>query len=398
MGLVEIENVLGYLSRWDVIAITSILMVVGYLISIRLQSSVTPAFKVNYTILDRLLHRIAFSTPTIQLTASDIERSVLSSVYETFNAEKPIFITSLPRAGTTLMLEVLQRFPSLATNTYRDMPFVMAPILWSRFSNAFRQRAESRERAHGDGMQFNYDSPEAFEEILWRAFWPEKYTDVKIALWCADDIKNDACRFFTEHMKKIIALRRPHRMQDGRYISKNNGNIARLDLIDRMFPQAKILVPIRDPLEHAASMLHQHQNFIKMHKDEAFILRYMADLGHYEFGNLHRPFAFPGIDKLLHYRNPLEIDYWLAYWIAAFEYVLCRCDKVTLMSYEAMCADGMLGLSEICTKLEIPDEGVLSKVASVFMGPSPPRCEQFEFNKKLRNRAEELHKLLIEFM
>jgi hypothetical protein len=397
MGLVEIEDVTSYLFRWDVIAITTVLMVTGYFIWIRLRSSSKTVFQANYSVLDRLLHRIAFSTPSIQLTAADIEKSVFGSVYETFVAEKPIFITSLPRAGTTLMLEVLHRFPSLATHTYRDMPFVMAPILWSRLSSAFRQRAELSERAHRDGMQFGYDSPEAFEEILWRAFWPEKYTDTRIALWRADDIKDEFCTFFTEHMKKIIAIRRPDRAGDGRYISKNNGNIARLDLIGRMFPEAKILVPVRHPLEHAASLLRQHRNFIEMHKDEAFIRRYMADLGHYEFGELHRPIAFSGIDKLLYKRNPLETDYWLAYWITAFEYVLARRDKVILISYEALCIDGRRGLTEICAQLEIPEEGMLNTIASIFKAPSSPRVDKIEFDRKLRGRAEKLHEALIEY-
>lgn len=397
MGLVEIEDIISYLSRWDVIAITTVLMVAGYFVWRRLRSSSRTAFQVNYFVLDRLLHRIAFSTPSIQLTAADIEKSVFGSVYKTFVAEKPIFITSLPRAGTTLMLEVLHRFPSLATHTYRDMPFIMAPILWSRLSGAFRKHAETRERAHGDGMQFGYDSPEAFEEILWRAFWPEKYTDDGIALWRAVDIKDEAFIFFTEHMKKIIALRRPDREVDGRYVSKNNGNIARLDLIGRMFPEGKILVPVRHPLEHAASLLHQHRSFIEMHKDEAFIRQYMADLGHYEFGELHRPIVFPGIDKLLYNRNPLEIDYWLAYWIAAFEHVLARCDKLILISYEALCIDGRRGLTEICAQLEIPEEGMLDTIASIFKAPSSPRGDKIEFDRKLRGRAEELHESLIEY-
>jgi len=295
------------------------------------------------------------------------------------------------------MLEVLHRFPSLATHTYRDMPFVMAPILWSRLSSAFRKRVELHERAHGDGMQVGYDSPEAFEEILWRAFWPEKYTDTGIALWAENDIKDEASTFFVEHMKKIIALRRPDRIRDGRYISKNNGNIARLDLIGRMFPEAKILVPVRHPIEHTASLLRQHRNFIEMHKNEAFIRRYMADLGHYEFGDLHRPIAFLGIDKLLSNRNPLQIDYWLAYWIAAFEYVLERRDKVILISYEAICADGRRGLTDICTQLEIPEEGMLDTVASIFKAPSLPRGDKIEFDHKLRGRAEELHEALIAY-
>jgi hypothetical protein len=395
MGLVKIKDVTSYLSRWDVIVITTVLIVAGYVIWIRLRPSSKMAFQVNYSVLDRLLHRLAFSTPSIQLIAADIEKSVFGSAYKTVVAEKPIFITSLPRAGTTLMIEVLHRFPSLATHTYRDMPFVMAPILWSRLNTAFRKRVEPRERAHGDGMQIGYDSPEAFEEILWRTFWPEKYTDTGIALWGPDDIKTEARAFFVEHMKKIIALRRPDRMQDGRYISKNNGNIARLDLIGRMFPDAKILVPVRHPLAHAASLLRQHRNFTELHKDEAFIRRYMADVGHYEFGDLHRPIAFLGIDKLLSNRNPLQIDYWLAYWIASFEYVLERRDKVILISYETICADGRRGLTDICVKLEISEEGMLEALASTFRAPSSLRDDKTEFDHKLRGRAEELHEALI---
>jgi hypothetical protein len=246
-------------------------------------------------------------------------------------------------------------------------------------------------------MQVGYDSPEAFEDILWRAFWPEKYTDSGIALWGADDIKDDARTFFVEHMKKIIALRRPDRIRDGRYISKNNGNIARLDLIGRMFPEAKILVPVRHPLEQAASLLRQHRNFIVMHKNEPFIRRYMADLGHYEFGDLHRRIAFSGIDKLLSNRNPLNIDYWLAYWIAAFEHVFARRNKVMLISYESTCADGNRALANICAQLEIPEEGMLNTVASIFKAPSPPRGDKIEFEQKLRGRAEELHKALIAY-
>ena len=396
MGWVEIEHVIRFMSRWDVIAAITVVMIAGYFILKKLQHPSETAFQINYSLLDRLLHWLAFSSPSIQLTAADIEKSVLSSSYAGFAAEKPIFITSLPRAGTTLMLEVLHRFPSLATHTYRDMPFLMAPILWSRLSSTFRKQAETIERAHGDGMQFGYDSPEAFEEILWRAFWPEKYSDSAIFLSHADDIKDEASQFLSEHMKKIISLRRPDRVAEGRYISKNNGNIARVELIDRMFPDAMILVPVRSPLEHAASLLRQHQNFIQMHQEESFIRRYMADLGHYEFGELHRPIDFPGIDKLLDNRNPMEIDYWLAYWIAAFEYLLTQCDKLIPISYEALCANGQHGLAQICAQLEIPEEGMLDTIASIFRAPSSPKGDKIAHDRKLYSRAMEIHEALTE--
>ncbi len=352
------------------------------------------ASHVNYSALDRLLHRIAFSAPSIQLTAADIEKKVFGAVYGAVEATRPIFVTSLPRAGTTLLLEVLHRFPSLATHNSRDMPFVMAPVFWSRLSSAFRKRAELSERAHGDGMQIGYDSPEAFEEILWRAFWPEKYSGTGIELWGVADGKKEAHAFFVEHMKKIIALRRPDRTRDGRYISKNNGNIARLDLIGSMFPDARILVPFRHPVQHAASLLRQHRNFIEMHRNEPFIRHYMADLGHYEFGDLHRPIAFPGFDALISDRDPLTIDYWLCYWIAAFEYILARRDVVVLISYESTCADGRNALAEICARLEIAEEGMVDTAAMLFKTLSPRQVDEAGLDPELRDRAEELHKAL----
>jgi hypothetical protein len=353
------------------------------------------AFQVNYTALDRLIHRVAFSAPSIQIIAADIEKTTFGPIYDRVEAARPIFITSLPRAGTTVMLEALHRFPSLASHVYRDMPFVMAPVLWSRLSRTFRKRAELRERAHGDGMQVGYDSPEAFEEILWRAFWPEKYGETRIALWDAADSKDEASAFVVEHMKKIIALRRPDRARDGRYISKNNGNIARLDLIGRMFPDAKILVPVRHPLEHAASLLRQHGNFIELHRTEPFVRRYMADLGHYEFGDLHRPIAFPGLDALIADRDPLTINYWLGYWIAAFEHVLERRGSVLIISYEATCAHGRRALAEICKQLEIPDEGMLDTIAALFRAPVCWPGDQAGLDPELRDRAEKIYDALI---
>lgn len=395
VGWVDIEDVFRYFSRLDVIAITTFFIILSYIALILLRPFKKSGFQLNYSVLDQLLHRVAFSTPAIQFAAADIEKSAFASSYDMVKAEKPIFITSLPRSGTTLLLEVLHRFPSLATHIYRDMPFVMAPILWSHLSSAFRKPVETRERAHGDGMQYSYDSPEAFEEILWRTFWPEKYTDNRIAIWDTDDTKIEAQTFFLEHMKKIIALRQPDRARYGRYISKNNGNIARIDLIGRMFPDAKILVPVRHPLEHAASLLRQHLNFIEMHKDEKFIRRYMDDIGHYEFGELHRPIAFPGVGELLSHLNPLQIDYWVAYWIAAFEYVLVRQEKVSIISYESLCCDGRNGLAEICKQFEIKEEGMVDTLSSIFKTPSLSKGGKLQFDHKLLSRAEELHETLI---
>jgi hypothetical protein len=355
------------------------------------------AFEVKYSALDRLIHRLAFGNTSIQLAASDIEKHIFSNSYDGINVVKPIFITSLPRAGTTLMLEALHRFPTLATHVYRDMPFIMAPVLWDRLSGAFRKKSELKERAHGDGMRVSFDSPEAFEEILWRAFWQEKYTRNQIELWKASDLKEEATTFMSDHMKKIVSLRCPGRTGDGRYISKNNGNIARLTLIKHMFPDAKLLIPIRDPLEHARSLHQQHSNFINMHHSEPFVRRYMEDIGHYEFGELHRPIAFPGLNKWISKWDPKSINYWVAYWIAANEHIFDHRDLAIIASYEQTCSNPQGGLSEICEQLEIDTEGMLDSVAAVFQQPSTARVDLNLVDPILQKNAIELHHELLNY-
>ena len=354
------------------------------------------ASALKYSFFDRLIHRIAFAAPSIQLSAADVENALFRAAFDGAAGDRPIFITSLPRAGTTLLLEALHLFPSLAAQLYRDMPFVMAPVLWSRLVGAFRKQANLHQRAHGDGMQVGYDSPEAFEEVLWRAFWPEKYGTSRIALWGATDGKEHARAFLARHMKKIVALRRPDRLQEGRYVSKNNANIARLDLIHRMFPDANVVVPFRNPVEHAISMLRQHRRFARMQAEEPFVGRYMADIGHYEFGALHRPIGFPGLDELISGRDPLSVDYWLAYWIAAFDYVLGRSDRIILISYEAACRDGRKALDDICARADIAEDGALAAAAARFNEPPSPRGSEIAVDSMLRDRAEALHAALID--
>ncbi len=59
--------------------------------------------------------------------------------------------------------------------TYRDMPFVLMPRTWRKFSLSFQTYGDEKERAHGDRITVNFDSPEAFEEVFWRAFCGEDY-------------------------------------------------------------------------------------------------------------------------------------------------------------------------------------------------------------------------------
>jgi hypothetical protein len=353
------------------------------------------SIQANYSALDRLVHWIAFCSPKVQLAAAELERLAFSRIYENVETGPPVFVTSMPRSGTTILLEALHRFPTLATQLYRDMPFVMSPVLWSRLSGAFHKPATMGERAHGDKLQIGYDSPEGFEEVLWRAFWPEKYGDATIELWGAADGKDDAWKFFSEHMRKTVALRSPNGGTGGRYLAKNNANIARLDLLGRMFPDASIVVPIRHPVQHSRALHRQHLNFLAIHAADRFALRYMSDIGHYEFGLLHKPFAFPNLAALAGNRDPSTVDYWLGYWIAAFEYVLARRDRLIVVSHEQTCADSAAALVALAERLGFRGDDVPEEAIALFDESAPSIYEVGDMDAALRRRAENLYQALL---
>lgn len=350
----------------------------------------------SYSWLDRMVHRVAFSSPAVQLTAADVETSLYGRRFSTLKTDRPIFITSLPRAGTTLMLEVLGGLPGLATYCYRDMPFVRAPLLWERLSRSFRKPASLRERAHADGMHVGYDSPEAFEEILWRALWPEKFREDGIALWSEDEKAIEFRESFVSQMQRIIAVRSNGRAEQRRYLSKNNANIARLGLLRRLFPDAVILVPFRSPIDQAGSLLRQHLRFLQIHRDDPFAREYMDAIGHLEFGELHRPIRFDGIDEMLRRYGGTSIDYWIAYWILGFRHILRYHRDIVLVSYETLCQAGLTGLHTITTRVGIPDETLRD-----FAGPElrPPHSYHHEgtspADKDLVDEANALHRHLL---
>lgn len=349
-----------------------------------------------YSWLDRLVHRLAFSRTGLQDIMADIEKNLLANQWAGVHAERPIFITSLPRAGTTMVLEALFRLPGLATHTYRDMPFVLAPVLWARLSRGFQRQSLQRERAHGDGLLVNEDSPEAFEEVLWRKYYPGKYTENRISLWHAEDVDAGFTQHFREHMQKIVALRQPLNLSDGRYVSKNNANIARIGALQIMFPDACIIVPLRHPIEHAISLWRQHRNFNKQHAIDPFVRKYMADIGHYEFGALHKPISFDGLQKLIEDLSPESLDYWLAYWIGAFEHLSAQ-QGLGVISYESLCTEGAQGLARLCNYVNIDaNDDAIVRAASVFRAPSPNRSDAHHISRARMDRAMSLYKTLLQ--
>ena len=215
----------------------------------------------------------------------------------TIDSRHEVFVTGLPRAGTTLMLELLHATGEFGTYTYRIMPFILAPLLWSKLSRSFRKAGTKKERAHGDGMDISFDSPEAFEEVVWLTHMADKIVQGKwLATMSADDITEEFRGAVRDSVRKILML--TEHVEPGmgrlRYLSKKNANISRLDAIQKVFPTSSILVLFRHPLAHIGSLAKQHEQFLQVHASDAFSRQYMRWIGHYEFGENFKPINFGG--------------------------------------------------------------------------------------------------------
>ena len=360
LGLTSSSAVFDVMLRLDYIAIVSVGAIVAAKAVQRLRSGpkVQEADGTLYSPVEQFVHNLAFSSPAVLKAASWAEEK-LPSQSKADEARQPIFVTSLARGGTTAVLNALHDAPDIATHIYRDMPFLTAPLLWNKLAGGQKRGVSRRQRAHGDGLEIDLDSPEAFEEVIWKMFWPQKYQGSAIPLWTAEETDQDADQFMRRHMSKIARARTVQAGGEGapktRYCSKNNANIARLPYLLNAFPDCRIVVPVRRPESHAQSLLRQHRNFCKQQSEDAFVARYMGDIGHYEFGKIHKPFLFPGFDPEGYSAD--TADYWLDYWTHAFRHVLDHKDNCILLLQDDLRTSPGRTMTNLYQALDLEPDG-----------------------------------------
>ena len=256
-----------------------------------------------YSATDRLLHRLALGIPDCARLSFALEKRLYLRAAGPPPLAGHVFVSGLARAGTTVLTRALAATGAFASLTYRDMPFVLACNAWAAVARRFPAAPPPRERAHGDGIVIDADSPEALDEVFWRVFAGHEYL--------ADDAlvphEPDAATLddFVRYLRLI--MRRHGR---ARYLAKNNNTLLRLPALLRRFPRSTFLMVVREPLAHAASLLAQHRRFAA---PDRFTRAYLTWLGHHEFGATHRPFRLPGA------RVPDSgsdcLDYWLVQWL-----------------------------------------------------------------------------------
>jgi LPS sulfotransferase NodH len=303
----------------------------------------------DYGMLDRTLHRIALGPGFVGEAAFDLQRALLPDS-KLPQVTQPVFIAGLARSGSTVLLNTLYETGTFRSLTYRDMPFVMMPGIWHSLSRYSQVESQHRERAHGDRLTVAYDSPEAFEEVFWRTFCVGEYVhDNEVRPHRPDaDVRRKYIRF----VQHVLASS-PESTQ-ARYLAKNNNNLLRLKTLNQAFPDAHILVPYRDPAQHAMSLLRQHKLFCSTHREDRFGMQYMEWLGHWEFGLAHKNYAF---SQQANPYTPDDVNYWLRCWLDAYTFALDTAPAESIfLSYELLCSKPATILADLFSRLGIAYE------------------------------------------
>lgn len=308
--------------------------------------------KADYGLIDRLLHRIALGSTRIAEVFHEIERNrYLKDAPEDQGGH--VFVTGLARAGTTILLRELYATGQFGSLLYADMPFVLAPNFWASVSRSARKPFAPIERAHGDGIAINLESPEAFDEVFWRVFHGKSYIR-RDGLLPHSPSKQATVRY--RHYIRLVLRRSDKR----RYLSKDNNNILRLGALAQAMRDCTFLLVIREPRAHADSLLRQHRRSVR--SVDSFERDYLRWLVHHEFGADHRPFRFADSPD----GDPGSLDYWLATWLAcyrALEPVAETHPNILVVPYERLCA-GPQTWAAICERVGIrPTQ--LSEIRSI---------------------------------
>lgn len=288
--------------------------------------------------------------------AFDIERARFGRAAAALPVGAPVFVCSLARAGTSLTTRLLDATGTFASPSYRDMPFALAPNTWFAMSGGSRRAVAETERGHGDGVAHDLDSPEAIEEVFWRCFEGKAYLG-------SDRLKPVAPSAETIGRFREYAALVMLRAGKSRYLSKNNNNVLRLPAIVSAFPDARLIHPFRDPLDHAASLLAQHRRAIALQTENPFRVKYMRWLAHHEFGADHRPFALPGA---LIGGDDGALDYWVAIWCSVYRHLLDQAEIVRqrqhFLDFDEICADPLAGMSRLAKDLGLPGDAVAGAI------------------------------------
>ena len=338
--------------------------------------------------------------PRLGPRLADLESRFAAESCDLGRVDRPVFICGLARSGSTMLLEWLSAMPGFTAHHYSDFPLLWTPFWWNTLlARLPRSNALPVERAHRDRIMVTRDSPEAFEEVLWQQFFPHDPrapTDVLDARFASPEF----LKLHRAHIAKLV-----HARAARRYVSKGNYNTLRIGWLARHYPDAHFLIPLREPLDHVASLLRQ--DALYAHAPEA-TLRHIAARGHHEFGALKRIMRVDGTSTaaIAHDRAAGRLaQAWLRQWLAVYGLASALCSRgaldtaqLTWVPFESICAQPLPQLTAIARRLAIDadsaNQAALSAWSQRFSAPAhAPENLEAQVDPALLDEARALYAL-----
>ena len=273
-----------------------------------------------YSELSQLFHRLVLDNYHIgrKLLSSQIKN--VGAVASFKGDYSRVLITGLARSGTTALTKELAKRGPFASLDYSNMPVLLAPRLWAKVYKP-RKKNESSERAHGDGIKVGLASVEALEEYFFKVLKNDAYiTEDGLLEHRLTPEENDLYRRYQNSIAR-----------EEIYLAKNNNALLRLKSLLQLNSDLAVFMLIRQPLQHAHSLMVQHEGFCDQQKKDPFVREYMDWLGHHEFGEGERPFIFNG--KGGQSEQVKDLNYWLERWVNYYSKIEIQ-DNLFLIRYE----------------------------------------------------------------
>jgi hypothetical protein len=309
--------------------------------------------------------------PRLWIRLGNLETRTVADAIADIPVEKPIYIAGLARSGSTILLETLAMHPWVGTHRYRDFPPIFTPYWWNRWLQRLPRRDEvPTERTHKDGIAVTSESPEAFEEVLWMAFFPGVHDSAKGAVLDRATAPAGFERFYRDHIRKLLAIRGRRR-----YLAKGNYNVTRLALLGRMLPDARFLIPVRNPAWHIASLMKQQKLFTAGQRNNRRAVQHLQRAGHFEFGLDRRPINTGDTARVAEvielWRRGEEVRGWARYWAMVHAYLADLLERdadvaarAKVVRYETLCGAPARVINEVLGHCGLPaDDAVLTHAA-----------------------------------
>ena len=294
----------------------------------------------------------------------NLESRFLAGRLASLRVDRPVYICGLPRAGTTITLQMLSEHPDVVTHKYADFLMPYMPYVWNKVFPRIPVDAMRKPvpRIHRDRIEVTRDSAEMGEEILWEHFFPHIHAEANYSVLDGSTSNPAFERFYDEHLRKLALVR-----GRSRYVSKAIMCVVRMQYLRKLFPDARFLLYIRNPVDHVASLIKQDRIWAELEHSDPRQIEIIELTGHHEFGphqvmaNVGNPEELREIRRLFDSGHVAESR--ARYWAYVYGFVAKQLQddpelakSVCVVRYEDLCTDSLTTIDRIVAHTELQPE------------------------------------------